>query len=227
VGGVPRGDAGVSEPVDVLGARAEAGQPPGEQRGADAVGRERQVGDRAEAAERLPEHRPRLLRPAQLAADQLAVEDDGVGAEVREVLRLRPRRPEAGEGARGGRRRPAGAALVQQQHPVVVQGPVKPGGAPDGPLGGEPRAALQEHQPRQPAVAGLAGGDDLPREHGDPLAVGLAVVQGNAEVMVGQDGTRLPVGAHEQDYPERGRAPLAGTRPRAFPCPGRPAALLG
>jgi hypothetical protein len=229
VGGVPRGDGGVGEPVDILGAGAEAGQPAGDQRVADAVRRERQVGDGAEAAERLPEHRPLLLRPAQLAPDQLAVEDDGVRAEVREVLRLRPRRPEPGEGPGGGRRRAAGAALVEQEHPVVVQGPVEPRGAPDGPLGGESRPALQEHQPRQPVVAGLADGGDLPGEHGDPVAAGPPVVQWDAEVMVGEDSTRLPVGAHEQDYPgrpaarSRGHAPsatlagaLAGGQLRAF-----------
>jgi hypothetical protein len=32
------------------------------------------------------------------------------------------------------------------------------------------------------------------------------VVEGNGEVVVGQDGARLPVGAHETDYPERPRA---------------------
>ena len=83
----------------------QARQPAGDQRFADAVRRERQVRDRAEPAEALAQHAPRLV-PAQFAPDQLGVEHDAVGAEVGQVvglgLRARGREPGQGLPVRGG-----------------------------------------------------------------------------------------------------------------------------
>jgi hypothetical protein len=45
------------------------------------------------------------------------------------------------------------------------------------------------------------------------------VIEGNAEVTVGEDDARLLVGAHAPDYPER----LPGSAPRSRYLPGRPA----
>ena len=64
--------------------------------------------------------------PVSVAPDQLGVEHDAVGAEVGQVVGLGLGRAEPGQGLPGGGGGPAGAALVEQQHPVVLQRPVQP-----------------------------------------------------------------------------------------------------
>ena len=125
-----------------------AGQPTGDEGLPDAVRRERQVGDGAHAAEALPEHAPRLA--GQLAPDQLGVEHDAVGAEVGQVVGLGLRRSEPGQGLPVRRGGPAGAALVEQQDPVVLQRPVQPG-LP------APRAAARRTRGRPAGTAARAG----------------------------------------------------------------------
>ena len=198
VRGVLGRDGAVGVPVDVVGGRGEPGQPAGDERLPDAVRRERQVGDRAHAAEALPEHAPRLA--GQLAPDQLGVEHDAVGAEVGQVvgLGLRARGREPGQGLPVRRGGPAGAALVEQQHPVVLQRPVQPGLPALGPLRAEPGAALQEQQPGQVGV-GLVGGDDLAGEHLDLLAVRPLVVERDGEEPVGQHGAGVAEADHGPD----------------------------
>src|SRR6266542_6249040 len=74
-----------------------------------------------------------------------------------------------------GRRRPGRAALVEQKHAVILQRPVQPAFPPGRSQRAEPRAALQEEQPRQ--VRGpVVGSDDLAREQLDLLAAGLGVI---------------------------------------------------
>ena len=61
----------VGLPVDVVGGHGQPGQATGDEGLPDTVRREGQVGDRAEAAEALPEDAPR--RVGQVAPDQLGV----------------------------------------------------------------------------------------------------------------------------------------------------------
>jgi hypothetical protein len=114
-------------------------------------------------------------------------------------LRLRARGREPGQGLAVRRGGPAGAALVEQQDPVVLQRPVQPGIPALGPLRAEPGPALQEQQPGQ-VGAGLAGGDDLTGEHLDLLAVRALVVERDGEEPVGQDRTGMPEGEHGRRY---------------------------
>lgn len=80
-------DARVGGPVDVVGVAVEGGQAAGDQGGAEALGRGGEVVDRAEAAEALAEDGPGGAA-GDCGADRLAVANDGVGAEQREVVGL-------------------------------------------------------------------------------------------------------------------------------------------
>jgi hypothetical protein len=117
VAGVVRGDlaldARVGGPVDVVGVRVEGGQPAGDDGGGQPLGGGGQIVDRAEAAEALAEDGPGGAA-GDLPADQLAVADDRVGAEVREVVGLfggaaaqRERLPVGGRGVARCRAGPA------------------------------------------------------------------------------------------------------------------------
>jgi len=88
---------------------------------------------------------------------------DRVGAEMGEVVGLLSRGGVPRQGLPGGRGGTGRAALVEQQHPVVVQCPVQPAFPPARPVRAEPGAALQEQQPRQIRRL-LVGGDDLAAE---------------------------------------------------------------
>ncbi|MPM65240.1 hypothetical protein SDC9_112135 [bioreactor metagenome] len=140
--------------VDVLDRVPDRAEAAGEDRPGERLGVRGEVAQAGEAAEGLAQQRP--LRHAQGLPDRLAVVDDLVRTQVREVLRLvvgaqaGERRGHGGLGvpprggcARGGRDRgggdrgggdrgggdrggASGAALVQQHHPVVLQGPWEP-----------------------------------------------------------------------------------------------------
>jgi hypothetical protein len=87
-------------------------------------------------------------------------------------------------GRRGG---PAGAALVEEQHPVVVQRPVQPGLPAERARAAEPGAALEENQPGQGRIAiAPARGRDLAGEHLDLLAIRPVVVERHGERVVGE-----------------------------------------
>ena len=94
----------------------------------------------------------------------------------------------------------AGAALVEQQHPVILQRAVQPALPALRPLGPESRAALQEQQPRQVRV-GLAGRGDLTGENLNLRPVRAAVIQRDGEEAVGQHGAGLAVGLHGPTVP--------------------------
>ena len=170
----------IGDPVHVVSGGVEAGKAAADQRLADPLWREGQVRDRAEAAEALAQHGPGLV-PDQPPPDQFRVTDDRVGPEVGQVVGLRPGAAQPGQGVPGGRRGPAGAALVQQQHPVVIQRPVQPGLPAEWARAAEPGAALQVDQPRQvcaavaPCPAGVVPHGRTPRSarrpaSGDPAA---------------------------------------------------------
>ena len=196
----------IGAPVNVVGGDGQARQAAGDVRLAQAVRRERQVGDRAEPAEALPEHAPGRAA-GQLAPDELGVQHDAVGAEVGQVISLGLGRAQARQRLPGGGGGPAGAALVQQQYPVVGQRPVQPGVPALRPLRPEAGSALQEQQPRQ-VGAGQVGGHDLAGEHLDLLSVRPAVIQRDGEQVIGQHGAGLAVAHHGYD---RTRLPR-GTR---------------
>ena len=164
VRGVLADDGAIGVPVDVVGGHGQPGQPAGDERLPDAVRGEGQIGNRAHPAEALSQHAPRHVA-GQLAPDQLGVEHDAVGPEVRQVIGLglraesRQRLPVHGGG-------PASTALVEQQHPVVVQRPVQPAFPARRALRPEAGATLQEQQPGQFRV-GLIDGDDLTGVHLD------------------------------------------------------------
>jgi len=133
---------------------------------------------------------------AAIAAEQLGVAHDRVGAEVRQVLGLRVGGV-AGELATD-RARPPGAALVEQEHAVVGERPLHPPRRGTGrPRGLEPRATLEEHQVR--AIEPV-GGRDLAREHGQHAAVGRAVSQRHGVLSLGEDRAGDPIaGGHRAD----------------------------
>ncbi|MFC7466622.1 hypothetical protein ACFQVA_01670 [Actinomadura keratinilytica] len=60
-------------------------------------------------------------------------------------------------------------------------------------MGAEARAALEVEEPGQRHALAF-GGDHLAAVQLDPLAVGLVVVQGHAEAVVGEDDSGLAVG---------------------------------
>src|SRR5690348_10145429 len=122
---------------------------------------------------------------------------------MRQVIRLRLRRA-AGQGLAVDGGGAAGAALVEQQHPVVLQGPVQPAFPAFRALRPEPRAALQEHQPGQ-VRAGLAGRDHLAGEYLDLLAVRPGMIKRDGEQAVGEHGTRVTEADHGPTVPCRSR----------------------
>lgn len=151
------------------------------------------------------------------AADQLAVADDGVGAEVRQVRGLfggtAAQRERLAVGGRGG----AGAALVQEQHAVLLQGAAEPGGPPDETVRPEAGAALEVHQPRQVVPVGLLARDHLARVQLDRLPGRVGVVEGNGEAVVGEDDAGLAVGRGQRgsrDGRGAGRDPVQHMRRR-------------
>ena len=76
-------DAAVRRAVDVVDRAADRRQAAGDERLAQPLGRDRQVGHRGEAAEALAEHAPAL--DAELAPDRLRVADDRIRPEVGQV----------------------------------------------------------------------------------------------------------------------------------------------
>ena len=97
-------------------------QAPGDERLPQALRGDREVGQRGEAAEALAKHAPAIH--AQLPSDGLAVAHDRVGPEVRQVGGLLRRG--LARDVRPDGRGPAGPALVEEQHPVLGEGPLHP-----------------------------------------------------------------------------------------------------
>jgi hypothetical protein len=85
----PAPDRAVRRPVDVVDVGRQGWDATGQEALAQAVRRERQVGEGAETAERLAEHRPGLVAH-QLAPDRLGVLHDRVRAEQRQLVGLLP-----------------------------------------------------------------------------------------------------------------------------------------
>ncbi len=211
VGGDLPLDARVRGPVDVVRVRVEGWQPAGDQDLLEPFRGGGEVADGAEAAEGLAEDGPGRSA-GEPRPDQLAVADDGVRTEVGEVGGLFARAAAQGQGLPVGRGGEAGAALVEQEHAEVAQGPAEPGFGADEAARAEAGAALQVDQPGQ-VVADAGGGDGFPAVDLDLLAAGVAVVEGHGEVPVGEDDSGLAVTAHgELLNPGYGPAGGAGRR---------------
>src|SRR5215471_7343684 len=113
------------------------------------------------------------------------------------MISLLGRGAEAGQRLPGGRGGPAGAPLVEQQHPVVIERAAEPAVPAVRARGAEPGAALEEEQPGQ-AVGGPVRRRDLPGEDLDPLALRAVVVERDGKGVVGEYGTGLAVAGHDQ-----------------------------
>ena len=174
-------DAPVGGRVDVVHGAADGCQPAGDERLAEALGRDRQVGHRGEAAEALAEHAPAV--DAELGADRLRVADDRIGAEVGQVPGLRLGRVARDDGAdRGG---PAGPALVDQQHAVVGQGARDPSAGRRGRSRGLHAGTALEEQEIGPVEAVRVG--HLAGEHRDRRPGGPGMVERDDVLAFGQD----------------------------------------
>lgn len=191
VGGDLAFDAGVRGAVDVVGTTVEQGQAAGDQYGAQSLGRGGEIADGAEAAEALAEEGPRGAA-GDLAPDDLAVPHDVVGPEVGEVVGLLPgvtaRRERLAVDGRGE----AGAALVEEEHPEVLQGTPEPCLPADETAGAEAGSAFQIEQPRQ-VGAGFRGGHGLAAVQLHPLPRRVRVVERDREAVVGESDAGLAV----------------------------------
>src|SRR5262249_42909157 len=110
--------------VHVVGRAADRGQAARDDGLAEALGREREIGHRRETPEALAQDAPAIH--AELAADVLRVADDRVGAELCQVVGLIRRGPTRELGTDRGRA--SRSALVEEQDPVVIDGPLHPAG---------------------------------------------------------------------------------------------------
>ena len=169
---VPLDHPGVRRRVDVVDRAADRRQPAGDERLPQALRRDRQVGHGAEAAEALAEDAPAL--DPELLPDELRIADDRVGAEVGQVLGLCLRRVTRNV---ADRRRSAGAALVEQQQPVVLQRPLDP--AVGGSSAASPRSPDRPGGTQVRLVLAAERGD-LAREDRDRRPVGGGVVSGTS-----------------------------------------------
>src|SRR4051794_3684260 len=207
VAGVAVEHARPRDAIDVVHGPAERGDAAGDERLAQAFGRDREVRRHAQAAEALAEDAPPL--DTERAAQQLGVADDGVGAEVREVLGLLGGRAARERRWADGRRAP-GAALVEHEDAELAERAVEPAGAARGAR--RPRRlragpALEEDEEGPVAAVGVG---HLAREDGDLRAVGGGVVERYLELVLDEDE---PAGAARRRPGHRRRRPLPLRRP--------------
>ena len=172
----------IRQAVDVVH-MDEAGQASRDQAGLQALGSQRQVRGRDEAAERLAERRPRVI-PAQLATQRLRVVHDLILAEVAQVRGLLLVRVQVGERLGVHARGLAGSSLIEEHHAVILQETIHP------PAGKRAetrtrvaRSPLEEHRVGR-VLAALA--HDLARENLNRwvvLASGAQVIKGNVQAV--------------------------------------------
>src|SRR4051794_16682367 len=206
-GGAPRGEGPAPGLRAGRGGRRHPQAAAGDERLAQAFGRDREVRRHAQAAEALAEDAPPL--DTERAAQQLGVADDGVGAEVREVLGLLGGRAARERRWADGRRAP-GAALVEHEDAELAERAVEPAGAAR--VARRPRRlragpALEEDEEGPVAAVGVG---HLAREDGDLRAVGGGVVERYLELVLDEDE---PAGADRRRPGHRRRRPLPLRRP--------------
>ena len=188
-------DARIRGAVDLVRRGVQGGQTAGDQNGRQPFGRGGEIAGGAESAEALAEHGPGGAA-GQSLPDVLAVADDRIGAEVRQIVGLLARSAAQRQGLPVGRGGEAGAALVEEEHPEFLERPAQPGLPADEPAGAEAGTALQVHQPRQIRVR-LGTGDGLACVQLDPLPRRVGVIQRNVEVVVGEDDAGLAIAGQE------------------------------
>ena len=168
----------VAERIHVIRVTSDRTETPGDVHIVEGARVGGEVRQRGESAERLTEHAPGVR--AQVLAHRLAVADDRIGAEVREVFRHGLRTAcEISVADRSGQ---AGAALIEEHQAIVRERLIEPRRRG----GGMERAgclmagtALEEHQigERLASFAGDDAGEDL-----DGAVVGVvAPHQGDGE----------------------------------------------
>jgi len=163
----------------------------------------------AAAAEALAEDGP-AGAAGDLGADRLAVADDRVGPEVGEVVGLFGGAAAQRQGLAVCGRGVAGAALVEEQDAVLLEGAAQPGRLAHETVRPEAGAALEIDQPRQ-VLLRLVARDDLAGVELDRLPRRVVVVEGHGEVAVGEDDSGLAVRGGQQvsrDGRVSGRVPL-------------------
>ena len=185
-------DARIGCPVDVVCLTREGRDAARDERRLQAVRRRRQIAQHAEAAEALAQDAPALVA-YELAPEDLGVSHDGVRAEQRQVLRLLRRTPALAKGLVTHRARKARAALVEKQHPVILQRTPDPTRARVRPRRRGPRPALEVDEVRELGVRSFAWAQ-FASEHRELLTSGRCMIEGRLEVVVPYDHPRQRVG---------------------------------
>ena len=201
-------------PVDVVGVHAHRRDAARDVRRRQPLRGEGQVGPRAEAAERLAEHRPRRIAQ-QVPAQHLGVGHDGVRPEEREPVRLRlggrPARVCRSCGVDRPVPRWSSSSTRYRRNAQSSQ----PGASPPGRGERPPGTALQEQQVRL-VGAGEVGGADLAGVHLDALAGRVLRIERHLHDVVARHAPGCPA------PPRRTSAPLAAPPPSATSPPLHP-----
>ena len=173
------GHTGVGGAVDVVGMPLQRRYTAGDEHLAQRLRCLAQVVQCAKAAKALAQDTPGRIAD-QFAAYRFGVAHDGVRPEVAQVLGLRLGAQALQGLCRDGRRQ-AGAALVQQQHAIVLHGTPNPAAGRHGARSSKTGAALEVHQPRQCRIF-LARRHHLARKHADG-ARGVVGRQGQVKLV--------------------------------------------
>ena len=165
--------------VDLIRTAPDGCHPAGEVDLVQAPREQREVGEAAKATETLAEQAPGAPR-AQHLANVLGVAHYAVGAKMAEVVRLliwgHPRQGVSTDG--GG---VAGAALIEQQHPKLLQGPLDPAAIGGRARSAKARAPLQIEQPGQVIIQLVLAAEGAAKQGEGRLLVGMLVVEGHGK----------------------------------------------
>ena len=192
-------DAAVGVTIDIVDRLADGWRTTGDHGRFNAVGCNRKIGADAEAAVALPQQSPARVAE-QFTPDQLSIAHNGVGPEVSEIVGLGPGRIEVGQRLEGQRRAAPGAALVQQQHAIVLQGQTQPAGDVLRARRRRARSALQEDQPGQVIVC-MGRCHDLAGVDRNSFALGLVMNQGQVKLVIRHREAGQVIGTHNGQTP--------------------------
>ena len=165
--------------VDLVCAATYGGHAAGEVDLVQAVREQGEIGEAAKAAEALAKQAPGPIR-AQGLANVFGVPHYAVGAKMAEIVGLLPRgEPCQRLGADGGG--VAGAALIEQQHPKFLQGPLDPAAARGRARRAKARPPLQIEQPGQLIVQPVLATESAAKQGDALLVIRFLVVEGHGE----------------------------------------------
>src|SRR2546426_3094340 len=145
----------------------------------------RQVGHGAESAVALAEHAPGLALADELAADELGIAHDAVGAEMLEILGLRARVAATNKCLRQHYAAQPVAARVEEEHVVVVECPLEPAVTLDRSRPWKPGSTLQEDEPR-PGLGRFFAVLHGARENRQRLARRCVVIERDGELILAE-----------------------------------------